>query len=71
MRPITAYLHGSKEAMWDKGEAIGLSGEALGRFSFALYEVEVEVELEVNEETGEANIIRVNGKELKEENDNR
>lgn len=57
------YLHGSKEDNWDKGEEIGLSEKALDKFKYALYEVEFEIE--VNEETGESTILKVNGRELK------
>ncbi len=41
------YLHSSKECMRDSGEELGLQGEALREFSYALYEVEFD--LEVNE----------------------
>lgn len=54
-----AYLHSSKEQMYDLGVKIGLKGKALDYFRCALYEVKFE--LEVNEETGEAKIIKVDG----------
>lgn len=45
--------------MWEKGEEIGLSGDALQMFRHALDEVEME--LEVNMTTGLARIVGVNG----------
>ena len=46
--------------MLDHGRKMGLTGEALRMFSFACYEVEFE--LEVNEMTGLATIIAVDGR---------
>lgn len=57
-----AYLHSSTERMYEIGKEIGLKGKALDFFTFALYEVEFE--LEVKKETGEATIIKVDSKEL-------
>lgn len=59
----TVCLHSSKEYMYEIGSELGLSGEALDMFKFACYEVEIE--LEVDEKTGEATITSVDGKELK------
>lgn len=59
----TVYIHGSKEYMYDKGQELGLTGEALKNFMYTCYEVEIE--LEVNMETGDSKIISVDGKELK------
>lgn len=56
------YLHGNKESNYDKGEELGLTGEALSNFCYALYEVEFEVE--VDEATGDTKIISVDGKTL-------
>lgn len=43
--PKTAevYVHGSKENMWDIGTELGLDGEALNLFRYALYEVAIEI----------------------------
>jgi len=49
------YLHSDKETMWLLGEEIGLKGDALTKFCYTLYEVEVE--LEVDPKTGEAEIV--------------
>lgn len=57
MRAI-AYLHSTKEQMYDIGLRLGLSDDALKLFQFALYEVKFE--LEVDPETGNARIISVN-----------
>lgn len=43
-----AYLHGDKETMWEKGEKLGLTGEAIMLFRHALCEVTVEID--VNED---------------------
>lgn len=43
---IKVYVHGSKEYMWDKGEALGLKGDALRMFSYACSEVEILLEVQ-------------------------
>lgn len=53
----TVYLHSTKESMRDKGEQLGLKGPALENFMYACYEVEIE--LEVDEATGNAKIVAV------------
>jgi hypothetical protein len=53
------FLHASKESMYNQGHAMGLKGEALNNFMYACYEVKLK--LEVDEETGEAKIIGVDG----------
>jgi len=65
MAIVKAYLHSSKESMLEIGDEIGLTGKALVKFRYALYEVEFE--LEVNTETGLAEIISVNGHKLARE----
>lgn len=57
-----AYLHSCKESMCDLGQEIGLSSEALNRFVYALREVELE--FEVDAETGECEIVKVDGRPL-------
>ena len=45
----SVYLHSSKECMYDKGEELGLSKEAISdNFSYCCYEVKVNIE--VNED---------------------
>lgn len=58
----TVYVHASEDNMWDHGEALGLTGEALSLFRHAC--CEVALELEVDPETGEATIISVDGRAL-------
>lgn len=56
------YLHGSKEANHDQGEALGLEGEALNNFMYSCYEVKIEGD--VNTATGEFAITHVDGREI-------
>ena len=58
----TVYLHSSKETMHDIGARAGLQGDALAMFLHAL--TEVEVEIDVDEITGEATIVGVDGRAL-------
>ncbi len=58
-----AYLHSSKESMYELGQKISLTGEALDKFMYALYEVKFD--LEVDPKTGDAKIIGVDGREFK------
>lgn len=60
---ITTYLHGSKEDNYDLGQRSGLKGKALDYFMYANYEVKVD--LDVDEKTGKAKIVAVDGRELK------
>jgi hypothetical protein len=57
------YVHGSKEQNADTGRQLGLTGEALNNFKYAAYEVELEYE--VDPATGEAELLKVDGRELK------
>lgn len=59
----TAYVHSSKESMTDLGVRLGLKGQALDYFKYAC--LEVRLGIEVNDETGDAVIISVDGKEVK------
>ena len=56
-KEVKIFLHGSKEANYDKGVKLGLAGEALNYFMYTLYEVEVV--LQVNED-GSSNIVEFN-----------
>lgn len=56
---IEIWLHASKEASIDAGIKAGLTGEALETFAYAAYEVKLG--LSVNESTGEAIIVEVDG----------
>lgn len=53
----TLYLHSSSDSTVDEGEELGLTGEALKMFCRAGYEVGLV--LEVDPETGKANMIGV------------
>lgn len=57
-----AYAHSDKDTMWAVGESLKLEGDAVRMFSHAL--CEVKFELDVNMDTGMAEIITVDGKEL-------
>jgi hypothetical protein len=60
----TIYLQSDRISNYNLGQKIGLTREALEMFSFACYEVEIVVE--VNVETGECVIVSVDGKEVKQ-----
>ena len=62
---VELALHGSKESNREDGKELGLKGEALSRFCYALYEVIFK--LEVDTETGDYKILTVDGKRLIEE----
>jgi len=62
MKQVSIYLHSDQLSMNEKGKEIGLTGEALKMFEFACYEVLLV--LEVNEETGEAKIVGVDGRKV-------
>jgi hypothetical protein len=56
---IEVYLHSSKDHMWDIGERIGLTGDALMMFRHACTEVRLELDVDEN---GNAEIVRVDGR---------
>ncbi|HUV84519.1 MAG TPA: hypothetical protein VMV86_02360 [Methanosarcinales archaeon] len=60
----TLYLHGDKEHNYQEGKDLGITGEALYHFQHALYEVKFD--LEVDTDTGETKIIKVDDKKLEE-----
>lgn len=53
----TVYVHGSREAMWEAGEEIGISEKTLWTFRHAL--TELEVDLEVNVDDGSHEILEI------------
>ena len=59
---MKAYLNSSKSNMIDLGENNGLSGQALENFAYALYEVEFD--LEVDDQTGDSKILKVDGRKV-------
>ena len=64
---VKMYLHSSKEGNYEEGQdEFGLQGQALENFRCALYEVEFDVELDM--ESGETIIKKVNNRELMQEN---
>lgn len=67
-RVITMFAHGSKEDAdhYNEKYELNLSGEALHNLSYALYELPLEVEVDLN--TGDTKILKCDGKELKYEN---
>lgn len=50
-------LRSCKESMYEEGQRIGLTGAALDKFCYALYEVEIIIE--VDHETGEYDLLGV------------
>lgn len=55
----TIYVGSDKDSMWEKGEELGLSGDALRMFRHAA--CEVRLELDVSDD-GSAKIIAVDGR---------
>jgi len=55
---VEVFLSGDKSHLWEKGEEIGLKGDALMLFRHAL--TEVKFTLEVDKTTGSYEIIEVN-----------
>lgn len=60
---VTIYLHGDKESNANTAIKHGLNDEAARMFMYACYEVKVD--LDVNPMTGEAKIVRVDNREVK------
>lgn len=56
------YIGSSKESMWNKAVELGLSGEALMSFRYACCEVKLTID--VDEQTGDAVIVAVDGRPL-------
>lgn len=56
------YLHASKESNHDKGQELGLTGEALKMFMHACCEVKLTVD--VDTATGETSIVAVDDKPI-------
>jgi hypothetical protein len=54
---IDIYVHKNKEDIWDKAEELGLQGQAKKDFMYAL--TEVKLTLEVDMDTGKSEIIAV------------
>jgi hypothetical protein len=50
--PRKIYLHASKERMYEIGEEIGLTGEALKNFAYTASEVEIDISVDLT--TGRA-----------------
>lgn len=57
-----SYLHSDKSSNAEKAEELGLSEKALDNFVYSLYEVEFNMEVDV--ETGETWIIGIAGTKL-------
>ena len=58
------YVHSSRESMWEKGEKLGLTGDALKLFSYV--GCEVKLTIDVDEKSGDAVILAVDDKLLKQ-----
>lgn len=56
-----AYLHSSKEQIYDIGEELGLTEEQMQNFKYALYEVMFDLEVD---HKGNAKIVAVDGRKL-------
>lgn len=56
---IEMYLHGSKDTNWELAQEMGLSETASGNFTYALYEVKLDVELDTD-----TKIVAVDGRTL-------
>lgn len=56
----TTYVHGNKETLWELGEKLGLSGDALSMFRHACDEIKIG--LRVDLDTGLAEIVSVDDK---------
>lgn len=56
-KPIitTYYLHSNKDSNYEKGEELGLDGDALVEFAYTCYEVGFK--MEINPQTGKAKIV--------------
>lgn len=68
---IKYYLHSDKESNYQYAEELGLDEEASDNFKYFAYEVELEVE--VDRETGDAVVLTLDGRKLeppKEEPEN-
>ena len=60
------YVHKSKDSNWEKARELGLDDDEKFMYNFigSLYEVELDMEVDV--ETGESRILKVDGRELME-----
>lgn len=56
---IKTYVHSDKETNYEVGKEAGLTGEALKNFSYAGYELELEFDVDPN--TGESLLLSVDG----------
>lgn len=60
---VTIYAHVGKDSNWETGEKIGLSEEAIkNHFKYCCSEVELEIEVDM--ETGESEILAVDRRKL-------
>lgn len=62
IRRVTLYSHSDKEGGYDKGQKLGLEGDALRRFASWGYELVFEAD--VNLETGDVALLTVNGHKI-------
>lgn len=63
-KTVTVFVHSDKETMYEKGEEIGLDGPALREFTYALYEVKIDIE--VDTKTGKTVIVAVDDRKVED-----
>ncbi len=51
------FLRSDRDSLYEKGEELGLVGEALSNFSYTLYGTEVEIEVDIN--TGNYRVLNI------------
>lgn len=59
---VKVYVHGSDDSLWDKAVEMGLDYEATRMFSHACDEIELT--LKVDESTGMAKVIKLDGRDV-------
>lgn len=60
---VEVYLNSSREYMYQKGEELGLTGEALRMFSFTGYEEKLTYAVDM--ETGASVLVAINDLEIR------
>lgn len=58
---VKIFLHANRDMLATKGIQLGLEGEALSMFTYACYEVAVDLDVA---EDGQATIVAVDGRKL-------
>ena len=63
-KKVKVFIHSNKDEMYETGKKLGLTGQALAKFKYAL--MEIPVDIEVNPLDGSYVIKRVDGKKVHE-----